>query len=300
MECPARYHDVSPLVALPAKLWPVRTLRSLRTLVGLILLPQAILAAQADSVASRAPERTPPAIVTRGDLARLGIATGIAGVAYAIDPDVRSWVRRPAVQDNGLADATAKVGDAWGGGVALATGAVLWGGGLLARDADVATVGLRAVEAVTVSGLITSFIKGVAGRARPRVAPHDRNDFEVGRGIRDGNDFQSLPSGHTTAAFAFAAAVTSEVAHRAPRHARTAAIVTYGLGAATLYDRLHEDAHWLSDALLGAGIGMVSGWVVTRWHRTRPDNWVDRWFLRPVVAPGVDGTSRLGVMLCLP
>jgi membrane-associated phospholipid phosphatase len=132
--------------------------------------------------------------------------------------------------------------------------------------------------------------------------PDDKADFEWGRGFGAAStamaDLASLPSGHATAAFAFAAAVTSEVAFRAPEHVRTVAIVTYGAAALTAWSRMHMDAHWLSDVTLGAGIGMVSGWVVTRWHRTRPDNRVDGWLLRPVMEPGIDAAARMGVCLC--
>ncbi len=268
----------------------MRTLRSF--LFCLVLLPPATLAAQADSA------RT-PAMVTRGDLARLGLVAGLAGATYAIDPDMRRWAQRPALQESGLADGAARFGDAWGGFVAFSTGLALWGGGLLAREPTVATIGLRALEAVTVSGIIAGSIKAAAGRVRPRVAPHTRDEFGLMRGVSDG-DHRSLPSGHVTAAFAFAAAVTSEVADRAPRHARTVAVVSYALGAVTAYDRLHADAHWMSDIVLGAGLGIVSGWAVTRWHRARPENWVDRRLLRPVISTGADGGTRLGVTLCLP
>ena len=78
---------------------------------------------------------------------------------------------------------------------------------------------------------------------------------------------------------------------------RTVAITTYGLGALTAYSRMHVDAHWLSDVTLGAGIGMISGWAVTRWHATRPENWIDDLLLRPVLAPGPDGAMRAGFVI---
>lgn len=277
----------------PAKLPPVRNLRSavVAALLSLILAGRA--AAQADSARSGA-------LVSSREATILGASIGLAGLAYAADPDVRRWAQRDAMQRNDLARGAVRVGDAYGAYLALASGVALWGGGLAFRHQGVATTGLRAVEAITLSGWVTEFVKQVAGRARPRVAPHERDSFVFARGFRDGGDFKSLPSGHVTAAFAFAAAVTSEVSARAPQHARTVAIATYGLGVVTVFDRLHEDAHWLSDVTLGAGIGLVSGLAVSRWHRAHPGSLVDRILLRPVLAPGVDGTTRFGVSLCLP
>lgn len=256
-------------------------------------MPLGVLSAQADSVRTR-----PPAIVTVGDLGWLAGAGLLAGAAYAADAPVRDAVRGRAPQSNQVLRVASDFGYVYGGGAAVAVGAALWTGGLLTKHETVAASGLRALEAIAVSGLITKTVKGVTGRARPRVAPHERDEFDIGGGWGgiDGNR-ASLPSGHATAAFAFAAAVTGEVALRAPEHRRSVAIVTYGLGVVTAYSRVHDDAHWLSDVTLGAGIGMVSGWAVTRWHATRPDNWVDRLLLRPDVSRSADGGMRLGLVM---
>lgn len=287
----------SPSAHLLAKLRPVRVLRS-ALLLATFLVPPAVQAsaqvpASADTVRSRA-------LVSRRELLVLGTVAALAGAAYAADPDVRSWSQREAVQANALGEAASAIGYPYGGFVAFAGSAALWGTGLLTRREGVATTGLRAVEAIAVGGTLTSLLKNVFGRARPRVAPHERDAFDLGRGFNGGHggDFRALPSGHATAAFAFAAAVTSEVAARAPRHARLVAALSYGLGVITVYDRLHQDAHWLSDVTLGAGIGVVSGLAVTRWHRANPGSCLDRILLRPFVGAGADGSTRVGMALC--
>lgn len=240
----------------------------------------------------------PPPMITGGDLLRLGVAGALAGVAYHLDESARDAVRGEGAQASGPLRTISNVTDVYGQGGVVVIGAALWGGGLLRRNETIATAGFRALEAIAVSGIVTKVVKGAAGRSRPRVTPHRHDDFDLGRGfgVIDG-DYESLPSGHATAAFAFAAAVTGEVARRAPRHARTVAITTYGLGALTAYSRMHVDAHWLSDVTLGAGIGLVSGWAVTRWHATRPDNRVDRFFLRPVLSRDASGATRIGLLI---
>lgn len=289
-----------PCLSLPAKLWTMRGL-----CLGMVLalsLPLAGPALEAQvGGADAPPTAAPPTVVTRGDLLRLGGFVALASLAYAVDQPARDAVRRDGVQANGPLRTIADVTDVYGQGGAVGLAAALWGGGLLARDATVAASGLRALEAITVSGVVTKVIKGVAGRSRPRVAPHRRDDFDVGRGfgVIDG-DYESLPSGHATVAFAFAAAVTGEVALRAPAKARLVGLTTYSLAALTAYSRMHVDAHWLSDITLGAGIGMVSGWAVTRWHATRPDNWVDRSLLRPVLEASPRGELRLGFVATTP
>lgn len=140
------------------------------------------------------------------------------------------------------------------------------------------------------------------GRARPRVNPTDAWDVEFGRGWD--NDHESFPSGHSTAAFAFAAAVTSETMRRAPAHGTIVGASTFALAGVTAYARMHSDAHWLSDVTMGAAIGMASGWAVTRWHATRPGNRLDAALLprrvSPFVMQGPQGRTLVGATLAWP
>ena len=229
---------------------------------------------------------TPAPIVMRRDLLILGAGAGLAILAQRVDLSVRDEVRSAGWQRNGVLNAIEPVGDVWGGAAAVGAGLALWGGGLYARNATVAATGLRAIEAITVSGQITAILKGAIGRARPRVDSTNAWNVEFGRGFRStSGDYKSMPSGHSTAAFAFAAAVTSEVARRAPTRARLVGITTYGLAGITAYSRIHSNAHWLSDVTMGAAIGMASGWAVTRWHATRPGNRVDRLLLGRTLSP---------------
>jgi membrane-associated phospholipid phosphatase len=242
---------------------------------------------------------TPAPWVTRGDLLVIGAGAGLAFLAQKADLSVRREVRSAGWQENGALEALEVVGDRWGGSAAVVTGLGLWGGGLWARNETVAAVGLRGLEAITVSGVITKVLKAGFGRARPRTDSLDAWNVEFGRGWD--NDHEAFPSGHSTAAFAFAAAVTSEVARRAPEQRWIVGASTFALGGVTAYARMHANAHWLSDVTMGAAIGMASGWAVTRWHATRPDNRVDALLLRRRAAPFVmrapDGRMLVGATL---
>lgn len=241
---------------------------------------------------------TPAPIVMRRDLQILGAGAGLAVLAQRVDLRVRDEVRSAGWQGNGFLEAIEPVGDVWGGAAAVGAGLALWGGGLYARNATVAATGLRAIEAITVSGQITAILKGAIGRARPRVDSTNAWNVEFGRGFRStSGDYKSMPSGHSTAAFAFAAAVTSEVVKRAPKHARLIGITTYGLAGITAYSRIHSNAHWLSDVTMGAAIGMASGWAVTRWHATRPGNRVDRLLLGRTLSPLVTRSPQGGTLV---
>lgn len=251
-----------------------------------------------DPVVRRDSMVRPAPIVMRRDLLVLGAGAGLAFLAQRVDLRVRDEVRSAAWQGNGFLDAIEPVGDVWGGAAAVGAGLALWGGGLYSRNATVAATGLRAIEAITVSGQLTAILKGAIGRARPRVDSTNAWNVQFGRGFRStSGDYKSMPSGHSTAAFAFAAAVTGEVAIRAPRHARVVGITTYGLAGITAYSRMHSNAHWLSDVTMGAAIGMASGWAVTRWHATRPGNRFDELLLRRALSPLVTRLPQGGTLV---
>lgn len=222
------------------------------------------------------------------------LTAALGGVASLADQSARDAVRGSGPQNNKTLDAVARHGNLFGQPVALSLGWVMYGGGLLAKQPVIATTGFRAIEAITVSGVVTWTLKGLFGRARPAISPTDPGDFQFTRGFRITGDYESMPSGHATAAFAFATAVTQEVALRAPRHATWVGLVSYGSALTTAYARMHDDRHWLSDVTVGAGIGTVTALAIHRWHRTRPNDPIDAFFLKPVLTPLRDGSTAIG------
>jgi membrane-associated phospholipid phosphatase len=70
----------------------------------------------------------------------------------------------------------------------------------------------------------------------------------------DGSEFNSFPSGHTTNAFVCAEFLHQEYGHLSPWYS----VAGYSLAAATGAMRLMNNRHWMSDVLVGAGLGMIS------------------------------------------
>lgn len=102
------------------------------------------------------------------------------------------------------------------------------------------------------SGLFYSVSKWVVGRTRPVVAirPYELDPFVQGlHGILHGRNL-SFPSGHTALAFATAACL----AYLLPRQRR----VVYLIAGVVAVERVVELAHYLSDTVAGAGIGILS------------------------------------------
>ncbi len=119
--------------------------------------------------------------------------------------------------------------------------------GILTGRKKLTDLALNTTEAILVNAVVTEGIKLAAGRTRPR----DDNDF-------GGDEFApfsgnvSFPSGHTSAAFAFATSLGDAIDRPWPR------VGLYALATGTAWARVALEAHWVSDVVAGAAVGIVS------------------------------------------
>lgn len=241
---------------------------------------------------------SPPGAFTWVETRRFAGVAALGGVAYLADAAVRDGLRARPGAATSLTRALDDVGYYYGDPGVLILAAAMWGTGRLAERPVLATSGFRAVEAIAVSGVVVSALKALAGRARPEVPPNAKDDWRLFRGLgRDDSDYFSMASGHAAVSFAFATAVTGEVARHSPRAARVVGVTTFGLATVTAWQRMHADRHWLSDVTVGAGIGTVTALAIARWHATRPTNAIDRVFLGPKLMAAPDGAMAVGFSL---
>jgi membrane-associated phospholipid phosphatase len=140
------------------------------------------------------------------------------------------------------------------GGGALGTYII----GRVTHRAAVAVVGSELLRAQVINAVLTQGIKTVADRERPDGGRH------------------SFPSGHTSAAFTSATVLFRRFGWKAG--APGYALATYVAGS-----RLSENAHFLSDVIFGAGVGIVSGRTVTIGHG------------RPFAIAPATGSGAIGV-----
>jgi membrane-associated phospholipid phosphatase len=149
--------------------------------------------------------------------------------------------------------------------------------GRLAKDERAADLGLHGTEALVVGSLTGTLLKGVFGRERPYVK-RDPHSYKLGRGFGK-ERFRSFPSGHTIAAFAAAAAVTSETSGWWNGSEWYIGPLMYGGAALTGVSRMYNNRHWASDVMMGAAIGTMAGLKVVRYSHAHPTNAIDRWLL---------------------
>ena len=177
-------------------------------------------------------------------------------------------------------------------------GGTMYLGGRLSGNDRLADLGLHGTEALVVGELVGGVLKGTFGRQRPYVRPRDPNNFRLFRGFGHDDSFRSFPSGHTTSAFAAAAAVTSETSRWWPGATWIIGPALYGGAALAGVSRMYDNRHWASDVLVGAGIGTFAGLKVVRYQHSHPGNRIDRLMLAGSLVPAPDGghTLRLSIL----
>lgn len=130
--------------------------------------------------------------------------------------------------------------------------------GCVTRNPKLRKVALLGAESAFINGIIVGILKIVIGRSRPNDEKGAWNyyPFNFSKSIKDGS--QSLPSGHTSSAFAIAACIADEC--------QTPWIAVIGYTTATLVgiSRIHDNKHWTSDVFLGSMIGIAVGKTVAK------------------------------------
>lgn len=119
--------------------------------------------------------------------------------------------------------------------------------GLVAHDRTLVRTAALALGSIATATIVTQATKYAVGRVRPYADP-DRDGFD----LRFFSGSPSFPSGHTAAAFALATSLGDATGRTWAR------IGLYALATGTAWARITEQAHWLSDVVAGAAVGIAS------------------------------------------
>ena len=221
-------------------------------------------------------------------------AAGFAAATVAVEPLDRRLARTlqdEAWQANRILSRSSTGARLLGSPGAIVLGGVVYGVGRATGNRGTARVGLHAAEAVFIGDLVTGGVKVIAGRKRPYLSPGNPYDFRFMRGLR-ADSLRSFPSGHTTSAFAAAAAVTAEAAYSWKSGSTVVGAGLFGAASIVGVSRMYNNAHWASDVVVGAAIGSFVGWKVARYAHEHPTNTVDDFFLgRPKDDADENGTA---------
>ena len=242
--------------------------------------------AQADTIGTPIPRFTYRDVVLAGSVA---VATALA---KPFDERIAARLQDSSTQDSRRIQRMATFVRTVATPGSYYIGAGLYAVGRLSDNDELADLGLHGTEALLVGEAVGGVIKAIVGRQRPSVLPRNASSYQLGRGLQ-GDTFRSFPSGHTTSAFAAAAAVSSETSRFWPGTRWVIGPILYTGAALTGVSRMYNNRHWMSDVLAGAGVGTFAGLKVVRYQHSHPGNRLDRWLLKGSLSPTPDGGQAL-------
>jgi membrane-associated phospholipid phosphatase len=216
-------------------------------LVLVTLIPALPIAAQQDSVSALHQVDGPSIKWWHGAVA-LG---GISALMLLDEPAQRFAQRNRGTGSDNVANVVRHFGqpDVYGT-VTLGLAAV----GLATHNPRLTGAAKRIGASLLFTGLATEGAKETLGRPRPNQSL-DADGYDPFSGQ------VSMPSGHTSMAFALATSLSDEI------HRPWATVGLYGMATAVGWSRINDNRHWLSDVATGALIGITSSKLITgRWR----------------------------------
>lgn len=212
-------------------------------LLGVLIGARSLLVqAQEPKFDSATVARANRPILRTGEVVGVLAATGIA---FAMDQTLRNRIHDP---HDSFGRAASDVGNAFGNGLYVYPSLLAFTiAGKVLGSRVLYGVSSRALKSAVLAGAGAVVLKSIVGRERPAAD----NAFKF-HPLNFKDRTNSFPSGHTTLAFAVATSFAREIKGSWDDAA------LYSLATLTAYARLHDDRHWMSDVVFGAGVGILS------------------------------------------
>jgi hypothetical protein len=201
-----------------------------------------------------------PSSFDSNDLLYGSAALAATGLTFLLDDEIRSSFNR---NHSKTLDNLGEIGHRYGdlyymGGIS----AGVYVGGKIFGSEPVSVTGRMLLEGLFYAGATTIILKTVLGRSRPYMNEGNTNL----KWFQTTNDYNSMPSGHCTVAFAFSSVLAERLDNV------YASIFLYGLASTTIIQRMYSDNHWASDCLAGSVIGYIIGKAVVKFDDRQKDN----------------------------
>ena len=267
------------------------TARAMLLIAALGVIPVAPARGQADSSGSSRP------LFTYRDIGLAGVFAVGAYLVRPLDDHYAARLQDSSTQANAKLQKLSTFVRTTAAPGSWIIGTTMYVSGRVFKNEHLAELGLHGTEALLLGEAVGFAMKGAFGRQRPYVRPRNPHSYGFLRGFGGGDDFRSFPSGHSLAAFAAAAAVTSETSTWWPNTRWVIGPTMYGGAALAAVSRMYDNRHWASDVIAGAGLGTFAGLKVVRFHRSHPGNRIDEWLLTGSITPTPDGGHALRWMV---
>lgn len=186
-----------------------------------------------------------PLELNNTELITLAAATSLGVVAFNHDQEIMDVIQKHKSETTRT---VADVGNLFGGPGFLPIAAGSYFLGVYLKDNRLKQVGLFIVGSSLAQSIVTESVKRTFGRERPIKGDGPYSFFNPGN--------KSFYSGHTAEAFTIATVIAELYKDDYP----VVPWVAYGFATVTAYARMHDQAHWASDVIIGA----VAGHLITK------------------------------------
>jgi membrane-associated phospholipid phosphatase len=192
-----------------------------------------------------------PVTARSSDWYRLLYISAATSTLFFVDPVIQDFAES---HQTTLNDNIFKIDQYFTARTGLYASAGIYLTGISIRRERIRLIGLYTAEAILITRAITNALKFSFGRRRPYGGEDDLY-FKIFKGNKQ--KYRSLPSGHTSAAFAFATVTAKSVDNLLWK------IFWYTGAGAVGMARIYHNIHWLSDTILSAFIGYsVANYVI--------------------------------------
>lgn len=128
-------------------------------------------------------------------------------------------------------------------------------GGIVLKDSKLQKAGMVSLGSIMASAVITGTLKNTFHRYRPS-STTENHLFD---GIAQETNNTSLPSSHTSTAFAMATSVATVY-----KDHQWVPPIAYGVATLVGLSRINDNAHWATDVMAGAAVGYFTAKGVMR------------------------------------
>lgn len=210
-------------------------------------------------------------------LPQTAAVAGAFAITYLFDREIRSDLS--GIHSGPLTDLSHFAGVAGNPLVHIGVAATLYTAGAAADAPRVMRLAEEMGEALFLADGATFVLREAIGRGRPETGKSNSRY----RPFQFKEDYDSLPSMHTSSSFALAHIFASKT------DSIPAKVLCYAAAGFVGFSRLYDNKHWASDVVLGAAIGELAGNAVTRYYSLKKGE--------VTVAPlAVDGTPSLALV----
>ncbi len=203
----------------------------------------------------------------------------VAGTAMIFDENIHCNIMQFKAEHSWVKDVSPVFTNLGEIPVVAGISAAFYLGGLVLKDDKAMQTGAIAGYALVNSAVVVSVLKMIAGRQRPRVdASSQWHPFPESLKQFTGSSpdkYASFPSGHSIAAFTLATVIAQQY-----KESIIIPVIMYTLATGVAISRTTENAHWLSDVIIGSALGYGIGKYMVQKHRQT------KWVLFPSQSGG--------------